>query len=462
MAESTTLDWKPQPKQELALSQSAFEILYGGARGGGKTDAGMAFLLYHKHNPLYRALVIRRNADDLKDWADRAERFYARAGAIRRGNPAEFVFPSGAIIRTGHLKDQNAYRKYQGHEYQNLLVEELNHIPNETNYLMLLGSCRSTIADIPAQVFSTTNPDGPGHNWVKERWRIPDEPADDPVTTKDPKSGRWRVFIPATVEDNPKLMQADPGYINYLDSLPDGLREQWRRGSWADFDIEGAYYTNEIRQLIRENRYRFVPHDPMLRVHTVWDLGISAGNEMSVGLFQAISTELRLIGYYENESYGMPHYFAKLQDWQRENGYVYGKHFGPHDLNVRELSTGKTRYQLAYESGWKFDIVPSVPIADGIEQVRIVFPKLWINTENGGKDFMNAIRQYHREFDAKRMAHKGQPYHDWSSNAADMLRYAALSHKLMTNSTKQKYRQKPYQATSPYEGGARSGEDSIF
>lgn len=451
-------DWKPQPKQELALAQSCEEILYGGARGGGKTDTGMAFLMYDKDHPLYRALVIRKNADDLKDWADRAERFYARAGAVRRGTTPEFVFPSGAIIRTGHLKDDNAYMKYQGHEYHKILIEELCQIPQQLNYLMLLGSCRSSVPEIKAQLFATTNPDGPGHDWVKERWNIPDEPTSDPVYSKLVMGGRtrWLVFIPARIEDNPALVNADPGYVAFLDGLPDGLREQWRSGSWADFDLKGAYYTNEIRQLIREKRFRFIPHEPLLKVHTVWDLGLSAGNAMAVGFFQSISTELRLVGYYQNESFGFTHYFAKLQEFQQERGYIYGKHFGPFDLNVKELGTGKTRWQVAKEAGWNFEVVPQLGISDGIEQVRLVFPKLWINTENGGKQFLGAIKQYRRKFDEARNAYASQPFHDWTSNPADMLRYAAVIHKQMTNADqKTKYRQAPYRASSPYEGGNR-------
>ena len=70
------MDWKPQPRQEIALSQDFDELLYGGARFGGKTEGGLAFLAYDTEYPFYRALVIRKNADDLKDWIDRARIFY--------------------------------------------------------------------------------------------------------------------------------------------------------------------------------------------------------------------------------------------------------------------------------------------------------------------------------------------------------------------------------------------------
>lgn len=165
-------EWRPNPKQQQALESTCYEIGYGGARGGGKTDAGLVWLLYDREHPQLRALVIRKLADDLKDWVDRAEQFYKPFGAEKRGNPGDFHWPKGAIFRTGHLKDANAYSKYVGHEYQRMLIEELNLIPAEENYLKLISSCRSTIRDLRPQVFSNFNPSDAGFAWIKRRFRI--------------------------------------------------------------------------------------------------------------------------------------------------------------------------------------------------------------------------------------------------------------------------------------------------
>lgn len=157
----------PQSKQIEALETYEFETLYGGARGGGKTFAGILWLIKPDliQNPKYRALVIRKNSDDLKDWIDRAREIYSSVnlGCNFAGNPPEIRFPSGALIRLGHLKDDNAYTKYQGHEYQRILIEELTQIPEEKNYIQLISSCRTTVKGIDARVFATANPGGAGH-----------------------------------------------------------------------------------------------------------------------------------------------------------------------------------------------------------------------------------------------------------------------------------------------------------
>ncbi len=228
------LNWTPHPRQALALARSEFEVLYGGARGGGKTDAGMAWMVEPNYisNKRYRGLVIRKNSDDLSDWIGRARVFYLPVRAKIAGNPPVIKFPSGAFIRTGHLKDAAAYEKYQGHEYQKILLEEATQIPRESDYEKLISSARSTVPGLPAQVFLTANPGGKGHVWVKARFvtlaRL--------KTYFDPVSGSTRIFIPSQVYDNPTLMQMDPMYERRLRGIKDEkLRKAWLEGNWDVF-----------------------------------------------------------------------------------------------------------------------------------------------------------------------------------------------------------------------------------
>lgn len=412
------IHWKPQPKQKIALSSIEDEILYGGARGGGKTDAGQAWLMYDIDKPRYRALVIRRNATDLDDWIDRAKHMFAPAGGVFTGDT--YTFPSGAKVRTGHLKDDNAYTKYQGHEYQKLLLEEITHIANEANYEKLLGSVRSTIPEITPQVFATTNPDGPGYKWVKRRWSIPDAPV-DPIRTRDEKTGRTRVFIPSRVQDNPKLMKTDPGYIKYLESIQDDdLREAWLNGSWGGISLKGAYYRKQIAEARAEGRITSVPYDPMIPVYTWWDLGMS--DSTCIGFFQFVGKEARMIDYFEASGEGLNYYANVL----REKGYTYADHFAPHDIEVRELGTGKSRREIAASLGITFQVTPNLPIDDGINAVRLRFKGLWIDKDKC-ESFIDAISQYQKEWNDKMGDYKAHPLHDWTSHAADMLRYWAVS-----------------------------------
>lgn len=225
--------WRPHPgPQTRALMRPEFETLYGGARGGGKTDAGQAWLAREVLNPRYRFLVIRRNHQDLSDWLDRAKIFFKPLGMQLRDNPAELRFPSGAVGRTGHLKDKNAYDHYQGHEYQRMLIEELTQIAREELYEKLLMSCRSTVPGIKPQVFCTTNPGGPGHVWVKRRFEI----SKGPERRIESGEGMQRIFIPARLTDNPTLHLGDPSYEARLRALPEKLRKAWLEGSWDVFD----------------------------------------------------------------------------------------------------------------------------------------------------------------------------------------------------------------------------------
>lgn len=229
---------KPNPgRQEEALIVpfDVNEILYGGARGGGKTFAGLLWMIEPEYvqNPSYRGLVVRRNAEDLKDWLDRAQSMYGAMGAHITGNPAVITFPSGAKIRTGHLSTDDAYTKYQGHEYQKILIEELTQIPTLDRYLRLISSARSTVPGLKPQVFATTNPGGVGHAWVKERWVDPAPP--DTIFKGD--DDMYRIFIPATMDDNPVLMANDPTYVHTIEALKDTDDMTYRAWRFGDWDV---------------------------------------------------------------------------------------------------------------------------------------------------------------------------------------------------------------------------------
>ncbi len=441
MSEPVQLIWRPNPGAQYnflkTVSDASFyEILYGGARGGGKTDAGIMSLLYYKDHPLYRALVIRKNADDLKDWADRAERWYCTQGATKVGNPPEFTFsqphpphPPGGKVRTGHLKDANAYGKYQGHEYHRILIEELTQIPTEEDYLKLASSCRSTIPELRPTIISTCNPDGAGFAWVRKRFNIHGIPT-QPIITEDRITGLRRIFIPSRLQDNPHLA-IDPTYSAFLNGLPDGLREAWRDGSWNDPIIEGGYYTLAIAQARREDRIIPIPFNPSLRVHTVWDLGI--GEQLVCGFFQKTKSHIILIDSWQGkESEALPQAIAMLQNRSLEKGYVYGKHFAPHDASRHEIATGLTVIDSARRLGIEFEKIDMLPITMRIDKCLMMFPRLIIN-EPLCDGPLSSLLQYRKQWDDKRLDWKQEPLKDWTNHFSDMLSYAAVVEENMSD-----------------------------
>lgn len=261
------MNWKPFPKQERALTLPASkvnEILFGGARGPGKTDAGMVWLLgedldddghTYIHHPRYRALVLRRDYDDLSDWLDRVDYMYHTMGAKVGGRPATVKFPSGAFFRAGYLKNKS-YNKYLGHEYHRVLIEELTQIGEEKDLDHILGSNRSTVDGLRPQAFFTTNPPGVGHLWVKERYVDP-SPYNKIFTGKD---GRKRIYIPATMVDNPILIEKDPEYVAFIEGLKDkdpDLYRAWRHGDWDV--MAGQYFKTYRRDLHTTDRFEPKP-----------------------------------------------------------------------------------------------------------------------------------------------------------------------------------------------------------
>lgn len=435
--------WTPQPKQEQALIRKEFEVLYGGARGGGKTDAGIAWLLYPvwdwlkaiqqkdtqkvKRLARYRALIIRKNADDLKDWLDRAEDLYTKifgSNVQFVGKPVEIKFGDGPIFRTGHLKDADAYRKYQGHEYQRELVEELTQIPAKENYEDLISSCRSTIPEIEPQVFATTNPDGPGFYWVKERFQIPDWPPETPIVSEQKilmPDGREetmkRVFVSALLTDNPKLKEKDVGYEVRIASMGEERVKAWLQGFWGEPIIEGVIFTQELKKARAEGRVTEISYDETLPVYTFWDIGRDA---TPILFMQLKGNTWHLIDFYEASGESFSHYAQVLRDKK----YWYGQHFGPHDLAKTDMAN-ETIWGIAEKHGIVFTVIPRATTADGIEAAKSKFGRLKIDSVKCAA-YLQRISSFRREWDEDKQVFKDTYIHDWASHAGTATFYWGL------------------------------------
>lgn len=199
--------------------------------------------------------------------------------------------------------------------------------------------------------------------------------------------------------------------------------EQEYECSWTAA-VKGAIYAKEIAAARKQNRIGFVPVDPALDLMTFWDLGIS--DAMSIWFAQAVGKEIRFIHYYENTGEGMAHYIKYIKDFARENNLRLGDQFAPHDIEVRELSTGKSRKDAAREMGFTFRTVPQHKVHDGIETVRRLFSRCWFDSK-GCAQGLDCLSLYRNEYDEKRQIFRDSPLHDWTSHCADAFRTFAMA-----------------------------------
>lgn len=186
--------------------------------------------------------------------------------------------------------------------------------------------------------------------------------------------------------------------------------------------VVGAYYGKEMQRVEREKRIDTVRYQPEIAVDTWWDLGVD--DATAIWFTQNIGREIHVIDYYEASGEGLPHYAKVLQ----EKGYVYATHNAPHDIQVRELGSGKSRLETAAQLGIRFVIVPNIDKADGIDAARALLSRCWFDREKTETGRL-ALVSYRKVWDEKRKTFQAQPYHDWSSNGADAFRYLAVGHK---------------------------------
>ncbi len=191
--------------------------------------------------------------------------------------------------------------------------------------------------------------------------------------------------------------------------------------------VRGAYYGKELNIAEEGDRITSVPHDPRLLTHTAWDLGVA--DSTVIWFLQTIGRETRIIDVLKGEGVGLDWYARELQ----QRGYLYGKHYLPHDVEVRELGTGKSRREVLEGLGVSVEVCPNIPIADGIQAVRMLLPTCWFDKAKC-KEGIEALRMYRRDWDDKRQEFRQHPLHDWTSHYADAFRYFAVGHREVSGS----------------------------
>src|SRR5687768_1532295 len=230
--------WEAQPGPQSALiACPIFEVFFGGARGGGKTDGVLGDFLEHEdaHGRHAIGLMIRRTRTELIETIERSRQIYGPLGWSFNDTLKMWRSPRGGRLRFAYLERDADAEAYQGHSYTRLYVEEIGNFPNPAPVLKLMATLRSA-AGVPVGFRATGNPGGPGQGWVKARYIDP-APSGWKVI-QDEYTGLERVFIPSKVMDN-KYLAAD--YVQRLRGAgSDQLVRAWLEGDWSA--IESAFF----------------------------------------------------------------------------------------------------------------------------------------------------------------------------------------------------------------------------
>lgn len=241
--------WRPNagPQERLVnLPDTINEVLYGGARGGGKTDGmlGKHAIKASKYGKAVIGVFFRKTREDLKEAIQRSQDIYGPIGARYSGQGKQWVFPNGARLKFEYLSNDTDAQNYQGHNYSDLYFEELQNWGDPTPINKLRATLRAP--GIPCQFHATANPGGPGHQWVKTRyidpapdgWKVLWEDFEDPFTGEVRRLNR--LYIPSKITDNPHL---GPQYVATLQQTgSQELVKAWLLGDWSV--IDGAFFDN--------------------------------------------------------------------------------------------------------------------------------------------------------------------------------------------------------------------------
>lgn len=217
----------------------------------------------------------------------------------------------------------------------------------------------------------------------------------------------------------PEVLEAER--LNDMKLRPDTYEHVWE-GAYNMF-TEGSYYKDQMKLAREESRIGNVPYDPAVGVVTAWDLGI--GDSTVIWFAQYVGQEVRIIDYYESGGVGLDHYTKLLES----KPYTYTEHILPHDVQVRELGTGKSRLEVLRALGLThISVCPALSVDDGIQAARALIGRCWFDEVKCGRG-LDCLQQYRREYNDKNQVWHAKPLHNWASHGADGFRYLAIGHR---------------------------------
>lgn len=274
--DTASVIWRPQEGPQTALLQCpVFEVFYGGARGGGKTEASIGDWL--QHSGLYGehaiGIFFRRKFTQLAEVIARTKQLFPKLGAKYNEQRREWVMPGGGRLKFAYLENDADAEEYQGHSYTRIYVEEVTNFPSPDPIDKLRATLRSG-PGVPTGMRLTGNPGGPGHNWVKARYITPNpkgyevfrESCEMVIDGITKTVSLDRVFIPSKLKDNGLLLRNDPTYVLRLRQAgSEALVKAWLEGDWNI--IDGAFFTEFGQKHILSSVWatRIPPHSLRFR-----------------------------------------------------------------------------------------------------------------------------------------------------------------------------------------------------
>ena len=242
------------------------------------------------------------------------------------------------------------------------------------------------------------------------------------------KNAFWRLYEAADGPDWARLvLRASETGLIPMGELEAARRTMSREAYEQEWECSftsatrGVFYGELMEQAEHAGRITAVPYDPALPCVTSWDLGVRDATAIWV-LQPAPGGALHAVDFIESAGVGLPWYAEQL----RARPYRYTDHVAPPDIEVTELGSGRSRREIAAGLGINFTVAKPHRILDGIEGVRVLLPRIWFDRERCARG-IDALAQYRQEWDPKLQNFKAIPLHDWTSHAADALRYYAMA-----------------------------------
>lgn len=335
------MDIEITEKQEQFINSKAFETLFGGAAGGGKSYGQLVdALLYALKYPKSKQIIFRRTFPDLEKSLIRVSlEFYPREAASYNSSKHIWTFKNGSIIDFGYIDSENDVYQYQSAEYDVIRFDELTHF-TEYMYTYMISRCRGA-NPFPKHIKSSTNPGGVGHSWVKTRFIDVGTPNQIHEITLENGKKNTVIFIPSLVQDNMFLLDNDPDYVSRLELLPEKEKQALLYGDWDIFD--GQFFTEFDRKIHVCTPFK-IPKD--WRIYRTRDYGL----DMCATYWIAMDYQMNVYVYkelYESDLI-VSDAARKINAMTDEKIQI---DYAPPDLWNRNKDTGKSTADIFAENG---------------------------------------------------------------------------------------------------------------